>query len=129
MATFTTCTHVGDEKRVQVNLDVVQSIEAYQNGALIKFLRGAQSALHVRETPEQIMRGTSSQGSLRINTATGKWVDMETGNAGSDTVSLIAFLQGLPQLDAARRISRLLDLPLDEAAKERRMTIISGGLN
>lgn len=127
MVTFAICTHVGDDKRVQVNLDNVETIEPYQSGALIKFSRGANSALQIRETPEEVAHAANPknerQGPLRINLATGKWVDMETGKGGGDAVSLAAHLQALPQFDAARRIAAMLGLSMTEAtAKEPRPT-------
>jgi hypothetical protein len=47
-------------------------------------------------------------GSFRINLATGKWADFATGDRGGDPVSLAAYLFGLTQVEAARRLADML---------------------
>jgi hypothetical protein len=49
-------------------------------------------------------------GSFRINLTTGKWADFATGDRGGDPVSLAAYLFGLSQGEAARRLSEMLGL-------------------
>jgi hypothetical protein len=43
-------------------------------------------------------------GSFKINLSTGVWADFATGDAGGDTVSLYAYLNGLSQGQAAREL-------------------------
>jgi hypothetical protein len=45
-------------------------------------------------------------GSFKINLYTGRWADFATGDAGGDLVSLRAYLDGIRQGQAARRIAR-----------------------
>lgn len=47
-------------------------------------------------------------GSFRINLRTGRWADFATGDRGGDVVSLAAFLFGLTQAEAARRLANML---------------------
>ncbi len=47
-------------------------------------------------------------GSFRINLLTGKWADFATGAKGGDVVSLAAYLFGLSQAEAARRLAHML---------------------
>jgi hypothetical protein len=47
-------------------------------------------------------------GSFRVNVQTGKWADFATGDRGGDVVSLAAYLGGLSQLEAARRLADML---------------------
>lgn len=47
-------------------------------------------------------------GSFRINLRTGRWSDFATGDKGGDVVSLAAFLFGLSQVEAARRLAGML---------------------
>ena len=47
-------------------------------------------------------------GSFSINTATGRWADFATGDAGSDVINLYAYLRNLGQGDAARELAQLL---------------------
>lgn len=47
-------------------------------------------------------------GSFRINIESGRWADFATGDAGGDLVSLAAYLYGLTQVDACRRMAQML---------------------
>lgn len=49
-------------------------------------------------------------GSFRINLRTGRWADFATGDKGGDVVSLSAYLFGLSQVGAARRIAIMLEV-------------------
>ena len=54
-------------------------------------------------------------GSFKINLRTGKWADFATGDRGGDPVSLAAYVFGLSQIEAARRLATMLGLPGGEA--------------
>ncbi len=56
-------------------------------------------------------RADRAAGSFRVNLVTGRWSDFATGDAGGDVVSLAAYLFGLSQLDAARRVADMLGVP------------------
>ena len=56
-------------------------------------------------------RDDSTLGSFKINMRTGRWADFATGDKGGDAISLLAYLDGTSQSKAARRLTRLLDLP------------------
>jgi hypothetical protein len=58
-------------------------------------------------------RADSSAGSFSINTVSGKWSDFATGDRGGDTISLTAYLFGLSQIDAARRLADMLNIRLE----------------
>ncbi|MPZ09239.1 MAG: hypothetical protein GEU89_03385 [Kiloniellaceae bacterium] len=47
-------------------------------------------------------------GSFKINLTSGKWADFATGDAGGDVISLAAYLAGLRQGEAARRLADML---------------------
>jgi hypothetical protein len=53
-------------------------------------------------------RNDRNPGSFRVNVHTGKWADFATGDRGGDPVSLAAYLAGLSQVDAARRLADML---------------------
>ena len=55
-------------------------------------------------------RNDRRAGSFRVNLSTGKWSDFATGDAGGDPVSLAAFLAGVGQAEAARRLSEMLGI-------------------
>src|SRR5271163_1407086 len=46
-------------------------------------------------------------GSFKINLHSGQWADFATGDKGGDPVSLVAYLEGVSQLEAARRLARM----------------------
>ena len=45
-----------------------------------------------------------------MNLQTGRWADFATGDKGGDAVSLAAYLFGLRQSDAARRLADALGI-------------------
>ena len=45
-----------------------------------------------------------------MNTRTGRWADFATGDRGGDVVSLAAYLHGLRQAEAARKLADMLGL-------------------
>jgi putative DNA primase/helicase len=54
-------------------------------------------------------------GSFKINIRTGRWADFATGDKGGDPISLVAYLEGVSQAEAARRLARMLGLDTREA--------------
>jgi len=46
----------------------------------------------------------------------GMWADFSTGDKGGDLVSLVAYIDGVSQGDAARRLAEFLALPVDTQA-------------
>ncbi len=52
-------------------------------------------------------------GSFSINLQTGQWADFAIGARGGDPVSLAAYLSGLGQADAARRLAEMLGVRHD----------------
>src|SRR5580704_9499543 len=51
-------------------------------------------------------------GSFKINRYNGRWADFATGDKGGDPVSLVAYLEGVSQSEAARRLARILGLEI-----------------
>ena len=54
------------------------------------------------------LRADRCAGSFSINLCTGRWADFAIGARGGDPVSLAAYLSGLGQADAARRLADML---------------------
>lgn len=52
-------------------------------------------------------------GSFKINVRSGRWADFATGEGGGDVISLAAFLHGLKQGEAARKLADMLGVPHD----------------
>jgi hypothetical protein len=55
-------------------------------------------------------------GSFKINLRTGQWADFATGDRGGDVISLSAYLHGLSQAVAARKISEMLGLTTERGS-------------
>lgn len=61
--------------------------------------------------PVNPVRGDRKPGSFSVNMTTGTWLDFASGDKGGDLVSLLAYLRGCRQVDAARLIAGQLGLP------------------
>ncbi|MBL26159.1 MAG: hypothetical protein CMM50_01215 [Rhodospirillaceae bacterium] len=55
-------------------------------------------------------RNDRRPGSFKINLDTGAWADFATDDRGGDVVSLLAYLEGLEQGEAARRLAGMVGL-------------------
>ena len=55
-------------------------------------------------------RADRRAGSFKVNLQTGRWADFATGDKGGDAVSLAAYLFGLRQSEAARRLADALGI-------------------
>ena len=53
-------------------------------------------------------RNDRGPGSFKINLRSGKWADFATPDKGGDVISLAAYLSGLRQTEAARRLADML---------------------
>lgn len=62
-------------------------------------------------------RGDRRPGSFKVNLRSGRWSDFATGDRGGDTVSLAAYLFGLSQAEAARRLAGMLGVSLEASRR------------
>jgi hypothetical protein len=60
---------------------------------------------YVARNPRRVDRHL---GSFKINVRSGRWCDFATDDKGGDPVSLAAYLFGLSQIEAARRLADML---------------------
>jgi hypothetical protein len=51
-------------------------------------------------------------GSFKVNRFNGRWCDFATGDKGGDPVSLVAYLAGVSQGEAARLLAQMLGLEI-----------------
>lgn len=74
---------------------------------LLRWLPGGviRSAEYVVRNPK---RADNRAGSFKINTRTGCWMDFACGDRGGDVVSLAAYLFGISQGEALRRVAQML---------------------
>ena len=59
------------------------------------------------------LRADRRAGSFSVNLISGRWADFAVGARGGDPVSLAAYLSGLGQADAARRLAEMLGVHHD----------------
>jgi hypothetical protein len=52
-------------------------------------------------------------GSFRVNRYNGKWADFATEARGGDPVSLVAYVEGVSQSEAARLLAQMLGLEME----------------
>jgi hypothetical protein len=64
------------------------------------------------------VRPDRHRGSFKVNMVTGRWSDFATGDRGGDPISLAAYLFGLTQIEAARKLADMLGLPGGEARND-----------
>jgi hypothetical protein len=62
-------------------------------------------------------RADRRPGSFKINLRSGHWADFATGDKGGDPVSLVAYVVGVSQGEAARRLARMLGLDTREGRR------------
>jgi hypothetical protein len=55
-------------------------------------------------------RQDSHPGSFKVNLRTGRWADFATGDKGGDVISLLAYLKGISQSEAARHLACELEV-------------------
>ncbi len=73
-----------------------------------RFLDGyARNGEYYAKNPN---RNDKRAGSLKVNLSTGVWCEFTTGESGSDLISLLAWIFGIKQVDAAKRLAELLIL-------------------
>jgi hypothetical protein len=61
------------------------------------------------------IRADRRLGSFKINIRTGRWADFATCDKGGDPVSLVAYLEGVSQGEAARLLGRMIGFDTWEA--------------
>jgi hypothetical protein len=62
-------------------------------------------------------RADRRPGSFKVNLRTGRWADFATNDKGGDPVSLCAYVEGVSQAEAARRLARMLGLDTREGRR------------
>ncbi len=62
-------------------------------------------------------RADTKPGSFTINVVTGAWSDFATGDKGGDLVSLVAYMNGIKQGEAADRLAEFLGIAKSSTPK------------
>jgi hypothetical protein len=61
-----------------------------------------------------------SLGSFKVNRFNCKWADFATGDKGGDPVSLVAYIEGVSQVETARLLARMLGIDLGGNSQQTR---------
>lgn len=72
--------------------------------------------------PINPVRSDSKAGSFSINLNTGAWADFATGDKGGDLIALVAYIEGIKQGEAAKRLSQFLGLATEKIDAHKRAT-------
>lgn len=67
-------------------------------------------------------RADSTSGSFKINLNTGAWADFAIDKSGGDLVALVAYLEGLSQFEAAKRLGAFLGINYQKTDAQKRAT-------
>ena len=78
--------------------------------AVLARLLPSGKAIHKEWVALNPRRRDRNLGSFNVNRFNGKWADFATGDKGGDVVSLVAYLEGVSQGEAARLLSEMLGL-------------------
>jgi hypothetical protein len=79
---------------------------------LARLLPGGK-AIHREWVALNPRRADRSLGSFKVNRYNAKWCDFATGDKGGDPVSLVAYLHGVSQSEAARLLAQMLGLDVE----------------
>lgn len=72
--------------------------------------------------PLNPVRSDSKAGSFSINLDTAAWSDFATGDKGGDLIALVAYIEGVKQGEAAKRLSQFLGLSTEKNEAYKRAT-------
>ena len=67
-------------------------------------------------------RSDSKAGSFSINLNTGAWADFATSDKGGDLVALVAYIEGIKQGEAAKRLAAFLGINAEKTDAQKRAT-------
>lgn len=101
----------------QINAAAISSIESI----LSHWLPGGKRNGHEYQAINPT-RSDSKLGSFSINCNTGAWSDFATGDKGGDLVALVAYLEGMKQSDAAKRLAEFMGMVVGKPDPSQRAT-------
>lgn len=107
----------------QINAAALSSIDAVLN----RWLPGGKMHGHEYQAINPT-RTDSKLGSFSINCNTGAWADFASDDKGGDLVALVAYLEGVKQGEAAKRLAEFLGLQLEKTDPAKRAASDSKGV-
>lgn len=97
----------------QANTDFIQDISGQalrQAEELLEYVLPGGEREGREYTVKNPTRADNNRGSFKINITTGQWCDFATDDRGGDLVSLVSYIKGCRQSDAASFIADVLNL-------------------
>jgi len=101
----------------RINAAALSSIDAVLN----RWLPGGKMHGHEYQAINPT-RPDSKLGSFSINCTSGAWADFASDDKGGDLVALVAYLDGVKQGEAAKRLAEFLGLQLEKTDPAERAT-------
>jgi hypothetical protein len=95
-----------------INFDDINAAALRNGRAFVESLLPGGKFRSLEYVVKNPCRDDRRPGSFSINYRSGRWKDFASGDGGSDFVSLVAYLRGTSQGDAASEIADKLDVPL-----------------
>ena len=89
----------------RINFDAINRVALANLTALLRRWLPNGRVIGSEYIARNPLRDDRHLGSFKINISTGRWGDFACGAAGGDVVSLLAYLLGAPQREAAVRLA------------------------
>jgi hypothetical protein len=108
----------GRARSHQINFDKINRTALHALPAILnQLLPGGQieGREYVALNPRRADRRLGSFKVKLFGPSAGRWADFATGDKGGDPVSLVAYIEGVSQTEAARRLARMLGLGAERA--------------
>lgn len=108
-ARSTTKTFSAPPRRSGINIfDAVNAVARPQIRSLVEQWLSPTRVSGENLIAKNPTRADKSLGSFTIHMRTGLWADFATGDTGGDIISFYAYINGLPQLAAAKELAEKL---------------------
>jgi hypothetical protein len=98
-----------------IDFDAINRAASVDGRSLVERLVPGGKFRSLEYRPLNPRRNDHNPGSFSINYRTGHWADFATGDKGGDFVSLVAYIKGIEQSEAATELARMISLPLSRA--------------
>jgi hypothetical protein len=95
-----------------IDFDAINRAASADGRSLVERLVPGGKFRSLEYRPLNPRRNDHNPGSFSINYRTGHWADFATGDKGGDFVSLVAYIRGIEQGEAATELARMINLPL-----------------
>ncbi len=96
--------------RKPLDFDAINRAALAALPAVLSRILPSGKAVHKEWVGLNPRRKDRNLGSFKINRFNGKWCDFATGDKGGDPVSLVAYVEGVSQGEAARLLAQMLGL-------------------